>query len=107
MNISLVDLLTDMPNCAKFLKKIISNKKKLQEGVIEVSESCSCIIKNDTFIPKKLKDPGTCTIPCDIGMRHFAQTLYDLGCFYYAHFIGVFYWHFRKDEIGTSHSSIS
>ena len=30
-------------------------------------------------IPKKMKDPGSCTIPCDMGNRHFSKALCDLG----------------------------
>lgn len=57
----------------------MSNKGKLQEGVIQLSKSCTCVIKNDIFIPKKLKYPGTCTIPCDIWRKHIGKALYDLG----------------------------
>ena len=30
------------------------------------------------MIPKKMKDPGSCTIPCDVGNRHFSRALCDL-----------------------------
>ena len=43
------------------------------------SVSCSLILRKDMVIPEKVKDPGSCTIPCDIGAKHFAKALYDLG----------------------------
>ena len=59
-------LLTDMLKVnpyAKYMKEIITNKRKIPEAEI------STMLANYTFkggIPKKLGDPGVPTIPCSI-----------------------------------------
>lgn len=74
VNISLVELLTNIPKYAKFINELISNKEKLSEEVVPLSEKCSCIIRKHIFIPQKLRDPGSCTISCNIeasiSLRH-------------------------------------
>nr|XP_043637149.1 uncharacterized protein LOC122608091 [Erigeron canadensis] len=77
ITIPLVDLLAGMPNYAKFLKELISDKKKLEEAKTAVmSAECSAIIKNE--IPPKLEDLGRFLISCSFGaMLHMA--LADLG----------------------------
>lgn len=55
-----------MPSYAKFLKEIITYKRKIDDdGIMELTEECSAIIQNK--IPYKLKDPGSLSIPCVIG----------------------------------------
>ncbi|XP_062114280.1 uncharacterized protein LOC133825338 [Humulus lupulus] len=57
-----------MPNYVKFLKDILTKKRRLGEfETVALTESCSAILKNK--IPPKLKDPGSITIPCSIGGR--------------------------------------
>ncbi|KAI3665638.1 hypothetical protein L6452_44267 [Arctium lappa] len=52
-----------MPSYAKFLKDILSKKKKLTEyETVALTEGCSALLTNR--IPPKLKDPGSFTIPC-------------------------------------------
>ncbi|XP_050222549.1 uncharacterized protein LOC126672639 [Mercurialis annua] len=66
INISLADALREMPQYAKFLKDIITNKRSWDNGAtISVPEVCSSIILSD--LPAKLKDPGSFSIPCTIG----------------------------------------
>ena len=58
VNISLVDLLTNIQKYAKFIKDIVMNKISLgDKEVILLSRTCSCIIRNDIVIPKKMSDP--------------------------------------------------
>jgi len=73
-----VDTIAQMLKYAKFLKEILSNKRKLIEfETIALSEECLVIILKK--LPPKLKDPGSFTIPCTIGDSHFEKALCDLG----------------------------
>ncbi|XP_058733326.1 uncharacterized protein LOC131604928 [Vicia villosa] len=67
-----------MPSYAKFLKDILSNKKKIVENeTVTLSAECSAIIQNN--MPPKLKDPGSFSIPCVIGKFVIDKALCDLG----------------------------
>ncbi|XP_073120635.1 uncharacterized protein [Henckelia pumila] len=70
-------VLAKMPSYAKFLKEILSNKRKLVDfETIKLSEECSAILQNK--LPPKLKDPGSFSIPCTIGKSFFSKALCDL-----------------------------
>jgi hypothetical protein len=67
-----------MPKYAKFLKDILTNKKKLEElSHVTLNEECSAILQNK--LPKKMIDPGSFTIPCLIGSLSVSNALADLG----------------------------
>ncbi|XP_034197726.1 uncharacterized protein LOC117613201 [Prunus dulcis] len=67
-----------MRSYAKFMKDIISKKRKLGEHeIVKLSEECSAILQRK--LPPKLKDPGSFTIPCTIGTIYFEKALCDLG----------------------------
>ncbi|XP_024962960.1 uncharacterized protein LOC112503126 [Cynara cardunculus var. scolymus] len=67
-----------MPSYVKFLKDILSKKKKLTEyDTVDLTEGYSAPLTNK--IPPKLKDPGTFTIPCSIGGKEIGKALCDLG----------------------------
>ncbi|KAL0341409.1 UNVERIFIED_CONTAM: hypothetical protein Sradi_4657700 [Sesamum radiatum] len=67
----------NMPS-AKFLKEVISNKRKWENGeTVKLNEECSAILQNK--LPPKLKDPGSFSIPCTIGDMNFEKALCDLG----------------------------
>nr|XP_027072039.1 uncharacterized protein LOC113696853 [Coffea arabica] len=67
-----------IPSYAKFLKEIMTRKKKLEDcETIALTEKCSAIIQNK--LPPKLKDPGSFSIPCTIGNIDFSKALCDLG----------------------------
>ena len=67
-----------MPRYAKFLKDLLSNKKKLEEiSSAPIGVGCSAILLNK--LPKKLKDPGSFTIPYLIGGMSVERALADLG----------------------------
>ncbi|XP_076939610.1 uncharacterized protein LOC143608459 [Bidens hawaiensis] len=61
INLLFVEALQHMPKYAKFLKDLLSNKKKL-EGLSTVclNEGCSAVVQNK--LPEKLADPGQFTI---------------------------------------------
>ncbi|XP_076907421.1 uncharacterized protein LOC143563856 [Bidens hawaiensis] len=55
-----------MPKYAKFLKDVLTNKRKLEElSHVTLNEECSAILQNK--LPEKMTDPGSFTIPCLIG----------------------------------------
>ncbi|XP_050222479.1 uncharacterized protein LOC126672568 [Mercurialis annua] len=74
----LADALREMPQYAKFLKDIITNKRSWDsDATVPIPEVCSSIILND--LPAKLKDPGSFSIPCTIGNMSSINCLCDLG----------------------------
>ena len=71
INIPFAEALAQMPTYVKFMKDILSNKRKLEEfETVALTEECSAILQNK--LPPKLKDPGKFTIPC-------TNTLIDSG----------------------------
>ena len=67
-----------MSSYVKYMKKILSNKRNLEEfETVCLTEECSAILQKK--LPPKLKDPGSFTIPCMIGNAHFEKALCDLG----------------------------
>ena len=67
-----------MPKYVKFLKDILSNKRKWDaHEIIPLNKECSAIIRNK--LPPKLKDPGSITIPCVVGKFSISRALCDLG----------------------------
>ena len=78
INIPFAEALLQMPNYAKFLKNLITKKRRWDDHeTIPLTETCSSIISRK--IPAKLKDPGSFTIPCIIGPSEFPRCLCDLG----------------------------
>ena len=67
-----------MPLYAKFLKEILSKKRKTAEkGIVNLTATYSAIIQQK--LPAKMKDPGSFTIPCSIGKYEFKKALCDSG----------------------------
>eukprot|EP00257_Ricinus_communis_P013850 XP_015571386.1 uncharacterized protein LOC107260847 [Ricinus communis] len=67
-----------MPKYAKFLKELLSNKRKLEEvSMIQLLEKSSMIVQRRLL--KKLKDLGSFTIPCFIDNLNVDNALADLG----------------------------
>ncbi|KAL5573761.1 hypothetical protein UlMin_023358 [Ulmus minor] len=70
INLPFVDMLEQMPKYAKFLKEVLSNKRKLEANEkVMLTEECSAILQ--TKLPPKLKDPRSFTIPCTISDFNF------------------------------------
>ena len=78
INIPLVDVLVQILSYGKFMKGLLSNKKKLIDiETIALTEGCSIVLTNK--LPPKLKDPNSFTIPCSIGNQYQGKALFDLG----------------------------
>ncbi|KAG9446755.1 hypothetical protein H6P81_012883 [Aristolochia fimbriata] len=78
INIPFVEALMQMPQYAKFLKEVLSGRRKIvEQGTVMLTKNCSAILKNQ--LPTKLKDPGSFTIPCEFGNFKFNKVLCDLG----------------------------
>ncbi|GJV67129.1 DNA-directed DNA polymerase [Tanacetum coccineum] len=57
---------------------LLSNKARLEEAcTVTMDERYSAVLLNK--LPSKEKDPGSFTIPCDIGHLHIDNALADLG----------------------------
>ena len=70
INIPLIEALEQMPKYAKFLKDIISKKRKLEEHeIVMLTKESNGILQKK--LPPKLKDLGSFTIPCTIGKSYF------------------------------------
>ncbi|GAV92262.1 gag-asp_proteas domain-containing protein [Cephalotus follicularis] len=71
-------MVAQMPNYVRFLKDILSKKRKLEKNeMMKLTEECSAILQNK--LPPKLKDLGSFTIPYTIGNIYFEKALCDLG----------------------------
>ena len=78
INIPFTDALEQMPNYVKFMKDILSKKKRISDfETVNLIEECSAILQRK--LPHKLKDLGSFTIPCKIGNLIFERALCDLG----------------------------
>ena len=78
INIPFADALAQMPSYVKFMKDILSQKRRLADfETINLTEECSAILQRK--LPQKLKDPGSFTIPCTIGNAIFERALCHLG----------------------------
>ena len=78
INIPFAEVINQMPTYAKFLKEILSKKRKIaEEGIVNLTATCSAVIQQK--LPAKMKDPGSFTIPCSIGKYEFKKALCDSG----------------------------
>ena len=78
INIPFADALEQMPSYVKFMKDILSQKRRLANfETVNLTEECSAILQRKLL--QKLKDPGSFTIPCTIGNAIFERALCDLG----------------------------
>ncbi|KAL5568453.1 hypothetical protein UlMin_025028 [Ulmus minor] len=78
INIPLVEALEQMPNYMKFMKDMLTKKRRFGEfETVALTRECSAVLQNK--LPPKLKDPGSFAIPCSIGNRYFGKALCDLG----------------------------
>ncbi|XP_062075881.1 uncharacterized protein LOC133780010 [Humulus lupulus] len=78
INIPFAEALEQMPSYVKFMKDILSKKRKIKEyEMVALTEECSAILQRK--LPQKLRDPGNFTIPCTIGNIESVNALCDLG----------------------------
>ena len=78
INILFADALEQMPSYVKFMKDILSQKRRLEDfKIVNLTKECSSILQRK--LPQKLKDPSSFTIPGTIGNAIFERALCDLG----------------------------
>ncbi|XP_074347674.1 uncharacterized protein LOC141686545 [Apium graveolens] len=78
ISIPFADALAQMPLYAKFMKEVLSYRKKFEEvKIITLNEECSSVIQ--CTIPPKLKDPGSFSLSCTIAEIGIKKALCDLG----------------------------
>ncbi|WJX89505.1 hypothetical protein P8452_71497 [Trifolium repens] len=78
VDIPFAEVLEQMPLYAKFMKELLTKKRKPKEDApILMNEECSAIIQ--AKLPQKKKDPGSFTIPISIGNMHVGKAFCDLG----------------------------
>ncbi|KAL4284618.1 hypothetical protein GQ457_16G017710 [Hibiscus cannabinus] len=77
INIPFLEAIEQVPSYAKFLKDIVTKKRRADsyERVVVASEYCAGRVE----IPIKKKDPGSFIIPCSIGNNFVDNALCDLG----------------------------
>ncbi|XP_039145572.1 uncharacterized protein LOC120282792 [Dioscorea cayenensis subsp. rotundata] len=68
----------DKKEYAKFMKDLLTNKRKLEEvETVALPRNCSAMIQRK--LPKKLTDPGSFIIPCVIGEGMQEKALANFG----------------------------
>ncbi|XP_070049446.1 uncharacterized protein [Nicotiana tomentosiformis] len=78
VNLPFTEMLSQMPAYAKFLKEILTKKRKIEDTTIfKLIEHCNTILQNK--LPQKCGDPGSFTIPCSLGTLNFDKSLCDSG----------------------------
>ena len=78
INIPFAEALEQMPSYVKFMKDILSKKRRLSDfETVNLIEECSATLKRK--LSQKLKDPGSFTIPYTIRNSIFERALCDLG----------------------------
>ncbi|XP_062100913.1 uncharacterized protein LOC133806843 [Humulus lupulus] len=78
INIPFAEALEQMPSYVKFMKEILSKKRKMEDyETVALTEECSAILQRK--LPQKLRDLGSFTIPCTIGKFACKHALCDLG----------------------------
>ena len=78
INIPFSEALTQMPQYAKFMKDILSKKRKItEEGIVSLTATCSVVTQKT--LPEKMQDPGSFTIPYKIRDADMGKTLCDFG----------------------------
>lgn len=78
INIPLIKEIQQILNYSKFIKDVLPNMKRVEEfATVALTQECNQIVKGK--LPPKLKDPGSFTIPYNIGDSFYGQTLCDLG----------------------------
>ncbi|XP_061371633.1 uncharacterized protein LOC133314203 [Gastrolobium bilobum] len=70
--------LENMPHYAKFMKDLLTKKRKLNDGeTVALTAECSALIQKK--LPPKLQDPGSFSISIAIGDVEVGKALCDLG----------------------------
>ncbi|XP_039012137.1 uncharacterized protein LOC120141281 [Hibiscus syriacus] len=77
INVPFLEDIGQMPTYVKFLKHIVTKKRKVEkyETVTIAKDYCYVLSK---LLPKR-KDTGSFIIPYSIGYNYIRRTLYDIG----------------------------
>ena len=73
----MVEALGQMPGYAKFMKDLVTKKRSITFEDDDRMQHCSDIATRS--LVQKKEHPGAFTIPCTIGLLHFAKALCDMG----------------------------
>ncbi|XP_058784178.1 uncharacterized protein LOC131658947 [Vicia villosa] len=77
INIPFSEAIAQMPKYAKFMKDILTKKKRPEEEeVVVLDAQCSAIVFR---LPQKARDPGRVTLLVTMGNQHIGNGLIDLG----------------------------
>ena len=80
-----------MPSYFKFMKVILSRKRRLSDfETVNLTEECSVILQRK--LPQKLKNLSSFTIPCKTGNSIFERALCDLGASINLMPLSIFRW---------------
>ncbi|KAK4724087.1 hypothetical protein R3W88_026866 [Solanum pinnatisectum] len=77
INVPLIEALEQMPGYANFMKDLVTKKRVVSFKDDDKLQHCSDIATRSLM--QKKEDPDAFTIPCTIGLLHFAKVLCDLG----------------------------
>lgn len=78
INMPFVEVVTQFPKYSKFLKELLTNRKKLEEAsCVTLNENCSTVILNK--LPNKMRDKRNLTLPCLFGNLSIVYTLAAFG----------------------------
>ena len=78
VTVPFTESILQVPAYAKFMKDILTRKRAFCEvETVAFTEECSAYLQNKS--PPKLKDPGSFSIPCNIGTVFIDKALCDLG----------------------------
>jgi len=78
INIPFTEALEQMPTYVRFMKELLTKKRKIpDQETFELEAGCSAIIQKS--LPQKFRDPGSFTLPVTIGNLTMGRALLDLG----------------------------
>ncbi|XP_019433481.1 PREDICTED: uncharacterized protein LOC109340284 [Lupinus angustifolius] len=77
INIPFMEAMEQMPTYVKFMKDLLTRKRKFSEETMTLEAGCSAIIQKS--LPEKTRDPGSFIIPDTIGELSVRKALLDLG----------------------------
>ncbi|XP_062085812.1 uncharacterized protein LOC133791921 [Humulus lupulus] len=78
INIPFTEAFEQMPSYVKFMKEILSKKRKMEDyETVALTEECSAILQRK--LAQKLRDLESFTIPCTIESVECKHALCDLG----------------------------
>ena len=76
INIPFLEALTQMLHYAKFMKEILSRKRRItEEGIMSQTATYSAVIQKS--LPEKMQDPTSFTISYKIRQADMGKALYD------------------------------